>query len=346
MISLYEGILRGMEETLEIGNVEAAAIAANNNDDIKRVFGVNKWEEGAFSVSEDSGKRVLTVDRNSSHIWVDCAASNVKVSDHLGNIDTIKLIGGATIQDPHNEFAKKICKTIISDTFAVYNTSMLSDVEFRAQPLAKTRYFPGISFDKTVKKITDCRFEVDYGSTSHSRLVFNDIPQFDNVKSDTVRYIDITPLKLRIQGHKDPDVFANPAFKNFFDFGYDLSCSDDNISVKIKDMKGLRKLITSKDFYNREFDMWPYRLKLGTKMTDLIDISEFKSLYTIMIADTKMGIIFENTKAPGLNSCVNNFFIDMLKQTWDPNSPGHGKSSIIDKIPVTADGWRVIIFRR
>ena len=345
MISLYESILSGMEDTLEVGDVEAAAIAANSNDAVKKIFGVNEWEEGIFSASENNGKRVLTVDRKGGHIWLDVNATDISLSDQLGNIDTIKLVGGTSIQDPDNEFTKKICKTVISDTFAIYKTPVLSGVEFRAQQLGSTRYFPSIGFDDIIKKITDCRFEVDYGSSAHARLVFNDIPQFVNVTSDTIKYIDIVPAQLRARGYKDPDVFANSLFKKFFEFGYDLSCESSTMSIK--NIKDIRKLVTSKDFYNRTFDQWPYRLKKGAKMSDILDISDFKSLCTITIADKKMGIIFENTNAiGGLNTNVMSYFVDMLKQTWDAKTPGHSKYDIIDKVPVTDDGWRVIIFRR
>ena len=39
------------------------------------------------------------------------------------------------------------------------------------------------------------------------------------------------------------------------------------------------------------------------------------------------------------------YFTDMLKQTWEEKT-GHKRNEIDNLIPVTADGWRVIIFRR
>ena len=109
-------------------------------------------------------------------------------------------------------------------------------------------------------------------------------------------------------------------------------------------MKSIRKLITSKEFYNREFTEWPYRLKKGVKLSDFIDVSQFKELRTLTISDSKMGIIFENVNAQvDMHSA---YFVDMLKQTWNSKKKGHSTKDIVNLSPVTDDGWRVILFRR
>ena len=70
-------------------------------------------------------------------------------------------------------------------------------------------------------------------------------------------------------------------FNKIFDFGYTIeltqSGKDKVNTVKINNMTDIRKLIVAKDFYSRIYNEWPYKLKQGAKLSDLIDISGFEN---------------------------------------------------------------------
>lgn len=345
---LYEGLLRGMDKTIAVGDVTAAVVAANQlGSNVREIFKVSHYSSEPFSSTEENGETVFTIDDGPHGIWCEC--SKLKLSDEI-NVDTIKCVGGIRIIAPENNIKDNLCSTIISDNISIHGATEVKDVELFAKNIGPKRCIPNMQFDSSVKKITNCRLELDYVNSSASRIIFYNIPEFDNVRSDSVRYIEITDNPIKFNGIKPQDLFSNVRFKKLFDFGYELSYVDDFViqtsgKVAIKDMKGLRKLVTSKDFYNREFSEWPYRLKPGVKLSDFIDISQFDNLQSIRIADKKMGVLFEKVNAPGIKQPASFvYFTDMLKQTWEEKS-GHKRNEIDRLIPVTADGWRVIIFR-
>ena len=349
-MGIYEGLLRGMEDTLTSGNIETAVLAANQEgSEFRKMFGVSNWNEDPFSTTEENGELVFTINNEGTGIWVDCDKANL--SDISSDITTIKCAGGIRIVAKNNDIADKLCKTIIADNISIHQATEVKDVELIAKNIAPKRIIPNIQFDSSVKKLTNCTISLDYANTTASRVIFYNLPEFDNVRSGYVRYIDITDNPIKFKGVKPQDLFGNPRFKKLFDFGYELSYVDDFVvqtsgKVTIKDMKGLRKLVTAKDFYNREFAEWPYRLKPGAKLSDFIDVSQFNDLYSITITDKKMGVFFEKIDDPYVKQHASYvYFTDMLKQTWEEKT-GHKRNEIDNLIPVTADGWRVIIFRR
>lgn len=349
MISLYEGLLRGMDKTLADGDVTAAVVAANQlGSNVREIFKVSHYSSEPFSSTEENGETVFTIDDGPHGIWCDC--SKFKLSDEI-NVDTIKCVGGIRIIAPENNIKDNLCGTIIADNISVHQATAVKDVELLAKNIGPRRCIPNMQFDTTVKKVTNCTLELDYLNTTASRVIFYNLPEFDNVRSKSVRYIDITDNPIKFNGVKPQDLFGNSRFKKLFDFGYELSYVDDFLEpapgkVTIKDMKGLRRLVTAKDFYNREFAEWPYRLKPGAKLSDFIDVSQFNSLSSITITDKKMGVLFEKVDNPyGKQHASYVYFTDMLKQTWEEKS-GHRRNEIDNLIPVTTDGWRVIIFRR
>lgn len=347
---LYEGLLRGMDDTLASGNVEATVLAANETgSDFRKMFGIHSWNEEPFSATEENDKLIFTINNEETGVWVDCDKG--RLSDISSDITTIKCAGGIRIIAKNNDIADKLCKTIIADYISVHQATEVKDVDLLAKNIAPKRIIPNMQFDSTVKKVTNCTLELDYANTTASRVIFYNLPEFDNVRSNSVRYIDITDNPIKFNGVKPQDLFSSARFKKLFDFGYELSYVDDFVvqtsgKVTIKDMKGLRKLVTAKDFYNREFTEWPYRLKSGAKLSDFIDVSQFNNLSSITITDKKMGVLFEKVDNPhGKQHASYVYFTDMLKQTWEEKT-GHKRNEIDNLIPVTADGWRVIIFRR
>lgn len=349
-MGIYEGLLRGMDDTLASGNIETTVIAANQEgSEFRKMFGISNYDEEPFSVTKENNELVFTINNAYSGVWVDCDKG--KLSDISPDITTIKCAGGIRIVAKNDDIADKLCNTIIADNISVHQATEVKDVELIAKNIAPKRIIPNIQFDSSVKKLTNCTISLDYANTTASRVIFYNLPEFDNVRSGYVRYIDITDNPIKFNGVKPQDLFGNSRFKKLFEFGYELSYIDDFVGitsgkVTIKDMKGLRKLVTAKDFYNREFTEWPYRLKPGAKLSDFIDISQFDSLYSLTITDKKMGVFFEKVDDPWAKQHASYvYFTDMLKQTWEEKT-GHKRNEIDKLIPVTADGWRVIIFRR
>jgi hypothetical protein len=349
-MGLYEGLLRGMDKTLAAGDITAAVIAANEpGSEFRKMFGVSSYNEEPFSATEENGELVFTINNEGNGVWAECG-KGARLSAISPDITAIKCAGGIRIIAKDDNIADALCKTIIADNISVHQATEVKDVDLFAKNIAPKRIIPNMQFDSTVKKVTNCTIELDYANTTASRIIFYNLPEFNNVRSNSVRNIEITDNPIKFNGIKPQDIFGNAHFKKIFDFGYELSYVDDFVvqtsgKVVIKDMKGIRRLVTAKDFYNREFAEWPYRLKPGAKLSDFIDVSQFNNLSSIIITDKKMGVLFENVDNPcGKQHASFVYFTDMLKQTWEEKA-GHKRNEIDKLIPVTADGWRVIIYR-
>ena len=353
MRSLYHGILADIEDTLSTADIETAVTAGNiRGSELRKMFSGIDYDDEPFSITDEAGENVFTVSvKNSIASWI--CSNGQKLSDHIGNIDAVKVVGGAIISA--DNIAEDICKKIISDTIIV-RAENVEDVTFIVRPLTNgLRKIPTIQFNEQIKKVVNCNLEVDYGATAHGRLVMHNLPEFNNVSSDSIQTIEISdgnPIVFAGDKKKGVDIFGSPKWKNLFEFGYTIGsvtgANDDATAHQIKDMKAIKKLVSSKDFYSRVFGDWPYRLKRRFKMSDFLDVSKFKNLHRVVISDKRMGVIFENINHPYSKKtpAISSYFIDMLKQTWQANTKGHGKHDIVNNVPVTDDGWRVIIFRK
>ena len=208
--------------------------------------------------------------------------------------------------------------------------------------------FPNIHFNsgKASAELTNSRLEIDYSVTKSALLEFaGDIPVFRNVKSDTIKRIEITDRrgvqftdkKLNVVA----DIFGNKRWNDLFEFGYVLEEKGPNHggAIKIKSIKDLRKIIASRKFWEYEFNQFPYRLKKNAKLSDFIDISGFDSLHNIQIHDNKMNVLFINTKIGSVKEFVGHVAAS-LRQTISLT-----ERTAIESIPfpVTSDGWMVII---
>jgi hypothetical protein len=195
-MGIYEGLLRGMDDTLTSGNVEAAVLAANQEgSEFRKMFGVSNWNEDPFSTTEENGELVFTINNEGSGVWVDC--DKVKLSDISSDITTIKCAGGIRIVAKNNNISDALCKTIIADNISIHQATEVKDVDLIAKNIAPKRIIPNIQFDSSVKKLTNCTLSLDYANTTASRVIFYNLPEFENVRSESVRCIDITdnPIK-------------------------------------------------------------------------------------------------------------------------------------------------------
>jgi hypothetical protein len=221
-------------------------------------------------------------------------------------------------------------------------------MEIHTANYSGNRVFPNIAFNsgKASAELTNSRLEIDYSVTKSALLQFSgDIPIFKNVKSDTIRKIEITDRRgIQFSNKKlnaIADIFGNKKWNDLFEFGYVLEEKkpDYGIGIKIKSIKDLRKIVASRKFWLYEFDQFPYRLKKGVKLSDFIDISGFKDLHNIQIYDNKMNVLFINMKNASIKEFIGHVASSLRQQVSLTV-----RTAIEDiPFPVTTDGWAVVI---
>lgn len=342
MISLYESILSDIEDTLDYGDVKVPELVANiEKSELRTFFGIGAGVEKPFEFSE--GGRTLMVNPKSRFLHVGDSKLNDIVST---KIET--LICKSSLGYNYSNPSEKLCSCIKADSFNFNEFAAINfkDMEIHAGNYSGDKVFPNIIFNsgKASAELTNSKLEIDYSITKSALLEFaGDIPIFKNVKSDTIKRIEITDRRGIQFSDKSlnviANIFGNKRWNNLFEFGYDLEINDGNKWSKatIKSMKDLKKIVSSRNFWNTRFTEFPYRLKNGVKLSDFIDISGFKSLHNIQIHDNKMNILFINTKIGSVREFVGHVSASLKQNVGITNS-------IYDiPYPVTSDGWMVII---
>ena len=339
---LEVSILGDIEDTLDFGDSKAPEFEANMaGSDLRKFFGIGVGIEKPFEFSE--GGRTLIVNPLSRFLRV----GDSKLNDITINpIETLicKSSFGYSYSDP----SKKLCNCIKADSFNFNDFAAVTfkDMEIYAGNYSGDKIFPNITFNsgKASAELTNSRLEIDYSITKSALLTFiGDMPVFNNVKSDTIKRIEIPDRSGIRFSDKSMNVisniFGNKRWEKLFEFGYelDMNAGGRTSIVKIKNMKDFRKIIASRNFWSTQFDQFPYRLKKGVKLSDFIDISGFKSLHNIQIHDNKMNVLFINTKIGSVREFVGHVS-SALKQKVGITG------SIYDiPFPVTSDGWMVSI---
>lgn len=359
MRSLYEGILADIEDTLSTSDDNIALVSANmldsplrkmfciNNSIVEQPFALNNKE---LTVSTESSGGTTVI----SSVQIVADDQN-RLSDYIKNVESLKILVPCSIFC--KDIDKDICKSIISPSICIRTTRAgeINNVRLSAETVGKIRCIPKISIEVPNPKISNSVLDINNAMSSNGRLLCLGIPEFKNVSSSSIQVIDCSATKeIVFAGTKPLDVFANKRWANLFEFGYTLKyCTgrkyDEAIAstVNIKSMKDIKKLVTSKDFYSRTYNEWPYRLKPNVKLSDFIDISKFDKLERINIYDKRVTVVFEKLTGSWakFNSAHQSAFTDILKITWDQIHPEYNKTNISKHIPVTVDGWRVIIIR-
>ena len=244
--------------------------------------------------------------------------------------------------------AENLCSCIKADSFNFNEFAAIKfeNMEIHAGNYSGEKVFPNIIFNsgKASAELTNSRLEIDYSITRSALLEFaGDIPIFKNVKSDTIKRIEISDRRGIQFSDKNlnviANIFGNKKWEKLFEFGYDLEMNDSNkwSKVTIKSMKDFRKIIASRNFWNTRFNSFPYSLKKGAKLSDFIDISGFKGLHNVQIHDNKMNVLFINTKIGSVREFVGHVSASLKQNIGITNS-------IYDiPYPITSDGWMVII---
>lgn len=358
MRSLYEGILADIEDTLSTSDNNIALVSANMLDSpLRKMFCINNsWIEQPFTLND----KELTVSTESSS---GTALSSVQIvaddhnrlSDYIKNVESLKILVPCSIFC--KDIDKDVCKSIISPSICIRSTRAgeINNVRLRAESVGKIKIIPKISIEVPNPKISNSVLDIDNAVSSNGRLLCLGIPEFKNVSSSSIQIIDCSATKeIVFAGTKPLDIFGDKRWSNLFEFGYTLKyCAGKDYNeaiastVNIKSMKDIKKLVTNKEFYNRTYNEWPYRLKPNVKLSDFIDISKFDKLERINIYDKRVTVVFEKLTGnwAKFHPAHLSAFTDILKITWDQMHPEYNKTNIGKHIPVTADGWRVIIIR-
>ena len=346
MRSLYE-VMRGsllddIDDILSDGDEKAPAIVANMQDsDLRTFFSIGAGVEKPFEFSEGGSTLIVTPQSRFLH------TSDSTLNDIVSTkIET--LICRSSFGYCYSNPSEKLCNCIKADSFNFNDFAAVTfkDMEVHAGNYSGDRVFPNITFNsgKASAEITNSRLEIDYSVTKSALLQFSgDIPIFKNVKSDTIKRIEISDRRGIQFSDKSlnaiANIFSNKRWEKLFEFGYDLEINN-GISwskVKIKSMKEFRRIVASRNFWNTCFNSFPYRLKKGAKLSDFIDVSGFESLHNIQIHDNKMNVLFINTKIGSVREFVGHVSASLKQNVGVTNS-------IYDiPYPVTSDGWMVII---
>lgn len=355
MKSLYEGILADIEDTLEAGDDHVTNVMANSeNSPLRKMF--QAYADTAFEIEGTKNEKILTVKaQGRAGKVISCDKALGKVSDTVANISEIRIFGPADILGGADiDIKEYLAKIIIAPSISIHNTPIIKGVTFRVQKIAiADNGIPLIQFSKETQKLIDCTIEVEPRTSMPSRAIFTRIPEFKNVNSETVEEINIrfNSNKFNYDAQSFTDsIMANSNLTDMFEYGYELNYTNakgDSKKIKVKDLSTLRRMAAASDNSFRVYSEWPVRLNANARLSDLIDVSGFKNLRAITISDDKFGICFENirhSKNQKYGMAWQNMY-SMLKER--PVIISRRNADIledaIDKIPVTKDGWRVMI---
>ena len=345
--NLYESILADMEDTLDAGaNVADNVVMNGEGSDLRHMFTVGN-DGDPINLSNTNGKRVLEVDLGERgryrRLEIDCDA--YKLSDILSDVDEVQVTGGVTIECSRKGLREQLCGSIVSDAITVRDCQHITNVDFTLKQLSSNKYLPYLQFSGNIE-LRNCKVEFTYEVDTGRMIFINCVPEFNNVSSDTVQQIEMSANLAK------NNLWNNNTYKNLFAFPYTLKQSsvkngqiESSETIKINNIKDLKKLVTNKKFYGYVYTEWPVKLVPGARLADFIDISQFKSLHSLKIGDTKMGILFVNTNHPNYDtSKLNCYRVDMFMD----HMPANNKEwdLLLDKAPITADGYKVIVYRK
>ena len=343
--SFFEASILDIENTLDYGDVELANRIANaDNSDMRKAFDI-RLEDKPFEFSSQNKSYHLKIYNPRRSVWIDENSKNA-IKETFGNtLDTISIDGIPNIKI--NDLSD-LASNIIAPKFNIIS-KQISNINIRTEVTKETKTIPSIMIKTMLDsaKIKNCRFEVDNKNNDQGHLYFNgNIPEFSNVKSDTIKKIVITSAEnVFIDGIKNNvDIWADPRWEKLFKFNYKITVNDLKNNTKklvsIKNMLTYRSLIFSKSFKTNDYEEFPYSLNANVKITDFIDVSKFKNLQAININDNKMGIYFFNFNKIVINP-LHIFYDSMLKTKSTHNT----KDDLLKEIPETSDGWKVIIYK-
>ena len=333
---IYESLLGKTSDKVKRASLDTVAMAGNEPDsELRKFFCVANWQKDPFSVE---GKTlVYNVDKGSTPIW----SPEKNLTDIIGNrFDCVRIRGLVSVEDAN--VGVQIHKNLEAEEIRFNTDCVLDDVTVKT--IVGKKYYPIILLRENVVK--NSTLEIDYSKVGESFGYIRSIgiPTFINVKSDTIPGI-------RIEANPFGDtIMAFDGWNKIFDFGYKLGYRTSELDkykfTSIKSMDDIFKLCKSRQFKVREYDQFPYRLKNGAKLSDILDISKFKNLKQVVFTNhlNKMfQITFEKVDlCSDKTSIVTKWPMSILIQQRKEYIFGRPDLMLKD-VPVTADGWRVLI---
>lgn len=335
---IYESLLGKTSDKVQKASLESVAIAGNEPDsDLRRFF--RQPQTNMYEPFEVKGKSLIVHPYNKIYLTGD----EGKLTDIIGNkFDRLIIEGGLYCMDAF-DIGKCLYPVVDAESFTLDYNCVVENVELTAVSY-NNRSFPIIHIDgNTVKNST---LEIDYSKVGESFGYIRSIgvPTFINVKSDT-----IPAIRIEADPYGD-SIMEFDCWDKIFEFGYKLGYRTSELDkfkfTTIKSMDDIFKLCRSKQFKVREYDQFPYKLKKGVKLSDIIDISKFKNLKQVVFTNhvSKMfQITFEKVDmCSDKMSIVTKWPTSILIQQRKEYI--FGRPDLMHKdMPVTADGWRVLI---
>jgi hypothetical protein len=339
IFNIYESLLSKTSTKVKGATLEITAEIGNQeNSDLRRFF--RQPQTNMYDPFEVKNKSLIVHPYNNIYLTGD----EGKLTDIIGNNFDKLVIEGALYCGDKTDIGKCLYPVVDAESFTLNDDCVIENVELTAVSY-NNRRFPMIYINGNT--LTNCKLEIAKSNTKIGHLRSVGIPTFNNVQSDTIEEMAITHNSSTVSGPKF-DLFADDRWNKLFDLGYTLGVTilgaeNKTKNVKIKSLMDIRKLVVGRQFYSKVYDQSPYKLKLGAKLSDVVDISKFHNLNLIVVKDDKMEIRFENTKLLS-DTCASKLLLDVLRENTT-NNDEKAKNEIIDKIPVTADGWRVVIMK-
>lgn len=370
MITLYESILSDMDDIIDKGDEISDNMLINDeNSNLRNIFSIRApGSMGAlkepFIISGKNDKTLLIkVGARSPSIYSSYIYGNNKygsVSDTVSDVSTVWIEGGANIYT-NKDINKVLANTIISDNITLNGYTYLDDTNIsnttfiakKSERIQASNLIKNIIL-KNISSLTNCTLEVEaHKSDNSTRLgITHKLPTFKNVKSKSIQYIYISNGVDDGNGNKPMPIDLS-RFNALFETGYSLKCSydDKTTSFKVKDLLSLKKVvnITNKT-YNYDFSEYPYKLKNSAKLSDILDVSKFDSLQSIVVNDwkNKLGMLFINTKSPyyKTDKCknyINGYKYNLARKANNGNF--QDISVYMSEAPITSDGWQLFLYK-
>lgn len=338
IFNIYESLLGKTSDKVKRASLDTVAMTGNEpSSDLRRYFEIPNWVKDPFSV--DGNTFVVNLPKGTTNV----TSGQGALSELIGNkFNKLRLYGMTFLSDMN---VKDIIHTDIEAENIRFDTDCtIEDVNIKVIP-GPNKHYPIITLlGNTVRNTT---FEIDYSKVGDAFGYIRSvsIPTFVNVKSDTVPGIRIeSPL---VGGES---VIKDQKWEKIFEFDYKLGYRTSELDkfrfTTIKSMDDLHKLVKSKQFRTREYDQFPYRLKRGAKITDFLDVSQFKNLKKIVVGYGMRDLIqitFEKVDSCSeKDSIVSKYPTSILMKERKEYIFGR-PDLMLQEMPVTADGWRVLI---
>lgn len=333
---IYEGLLSKTKTKLDKVKTDIQIDVMNEPDsELRKFFIEPNWVKTPYSTD---GKTFVYKPNKNFQLLQSPDKSLVNIIGD--NFDCFRINGGCVFRNVN--VGKDVHTNIEIESVRFEEDCVLDGVTVKTIPATKYNLYPNIIIEHSTT-VKNCTFEIDTSRVGedYGALRFEGcVPTFINNKSETIK-------KVRVESGWKTSIFDSPGWDKLFEFGYRLGyrqVSSGNFKyMNIKSIDELIKILKSKQFTTREYDQFPYRINPNFKLSDILDVTKFKSLKTVSFWErTKIEIVFEN-----INRCSESDSILALFPTYtllqgNAASKRDVKQMLRD-VPVTSDGWRVIV---